>query len=155
MGCRPVSACNLQIQLSNTNSVAQPQRVLRGLFCGGFGGSELARREFAAVYSSGQEAPFSLQPFADYASARSVAIDSERGECVTYSAVYVQRGLVGAVPKKQAEAWHELNKETRKPLRTTGTDGRRAIIKIKGGPKLLPDVTHSPDPDGVAPPRVL
>ena len=83
------------------------------------------------------------------------AINSERGECVTYSAVYVQRRLVGAVPKKQAEAWHELNKETRKPLRTTGTDERRAIIKIKGGPKLLPDVTHSPDPDGVAPPRVL
>ena len=44
------------------------------------------------------------------------AINSERGECVTYSAVYVQRGLVGAVPKKQAEAWHELNKETRKPF---------------------------------------
>ena len=72
MGCRPVSACNLQIQLSNTNSVAPASTALRGLFCGGFGGSELARREFAAVYSSGQEAPFSLQPFADYASARSV-----------------------------------------------------------------------------------
>jgi hypothetical protein len=57
--------------------------------------------------------------------------------------------------RNEAEAWHELNKETRKPLRTTGTDERRVIIKIKSGPKPLPDVTHSPDADGVAPPRAL
>ena len=41
----PPSLCLLQIELSNTNSVAPAIKGIARSFCGGFGGSELARRE--------------------------------------------------------------------------------------------------------------
>jgi hypothetical protein len=41
----PPSLCLLQIQLSNTNSVAPAKKGIARSFCGGFGGDELARRE--------------------------------------------------------------------------------------------------------------